>query len=507
VTSTATAPAAAAAAPGRRPVLAPVLAVASGLAIAASMPPWGWWPLALVGLAGVDRLLAGQPGRRRFGRMWLVAAAWLYPAMLWMADLTLPGYLVAGAFYAAYFGVAAVVTPPGGGRRLVLPGAIALAELARWSFPFGGVPLAHLALSQADTPWAVVVRVGGPLLLVVLVVVAGQALSAAVERRWPVVAAAGAVVALAVAAASVHPRASVVGAIDAAVVQGGGPQGTRASPDQQPVTLARTVEATGLVDRPVELIVWPENVVNPGTFLDHATAARTVRDVAAEHRAVVLPGWFYRVFDDQDRLLGGVNFTSAVTPEGDEVDRYDKVRIVPFGEFVPFRPLIELFTDEVPASDVIPGTDPPVLDTPVGRVGVAISWEAFFEHRTRHAVREGAELLTNPTNGSSYWLTQVQTQQVASNQLRALEADRWLLQASPTGFSGVYSPDGEVVARTAVSERAAVAATVELRQGRTLASVVGPWPVVLYGLAAVAASLVAARRAVAWSEGTPARDH
>ena len=63
----------------------------------------------------------------------------------------------------------------------------------------------------------------------------------------------------------------------------------------------------------------------------------------------------------------------------------------------------------------------------------------------RKVLTDGAELLVNPTNGSSYWLTQVQTQQVASNRLRALETDRWLLQAAPTGFSAIYSPDGEVL--------------------------------------------------------------
>lgn len=471
-------------------------AVAAGLGLAASMPPWGWWPLAIAGFAVVDRLIAGAGGsaRRRFGRMWLVAAAWLYPSLLFMADLTLPGYLAAGAFFAAYFGLAAAVTPPGPARRWVLPGAVALAELARWSWPFGGVPLATLAMSQADTPWAVVVRLGGPLLLVVLVVATGQALSAAVARRWRPVAAVAGLLAVTVGGAWLHPRAEVVGRLDAAVVQGGGPQRTRASADQQPVVLARTVEATRLVDRPVDLVVWPENVVNPGPYLTPVTAAATVEEVARRTGAVVLPGWFYRVRDTAGEPIGTVNYTAAVTPDGRTIDRYDKVRTVPFGEFVPLRGLIELFSDEIPATDVLPGTADPVLETPVGRIGVAISWEAFFEHRSRDAVRDGAELLVNPTNGSSYWLTQVQTQQVASNRLRALETDRWLLQAAPTGFSAVYDPDGRVVARTGVSERAALTATVERREGRTLASTVGPWPVATYGLVAAASGLLATTR-------------
>jgi apolipoprotein N-acyltransferase len=121
---------------------------------------------------------------------------------------------------------------------------------------------------------------------------------------------------------------------------------------------------------------------------------------------------------------------------------------------------------------------------------VSISWEGFFEHRARHSVREGAQLLTNPTNGSSFWLTQVQTQQVASNQLRAVENDRWVAQVAPTGLSAVIDPDGNLLQRTGVGERKTLLANVEMRDGRTLASIVGWWPAVLYGLAAVIAAQV-----------------
>jgi len=188
-----------------------------------------------------------------------------------------------------------------------------------------------------------------------------------------------------------------------------------------------------------------------------------------------------------------VNYHTAVTPDGEEVARYDKVRIVPFGEYVPLRGLIERFSSEIPSRDVIQGTEPAVLDTPVGVVGVAISWEAYFERRSRDAIENGAQLLVNPTNGSSYWLTQVHTQQVASNQLRAIENDRWLLMAAPTGLSAVIDANGDLIQRTDIGERAVLEATVEMRDGRTLASLVGFWPVLLYGVSAVVAGRVVRR--------------
>ncbi|MGI9597913.1 MAG: apolipoprotein N-acyltransferase [Acidimicrobiales bacterium] len=475
--------------------------IVAGVCLAGSVPPWGWWPLAFIGIALVDRLLAGQPWKRRFARMWLVAVCWLYPAMLWMFDLTPGGYIAAGAFYSAYFGVAAALTPPDWTRRLVFPGAFAVAEVARWSWPFGGVPLAHLGLSQVETPLIHVARLAGPLLVVVCVVIIGQALSALYEIRGRIVPPEGqlraalstgqlraalygvTVVVLLVAAGLLHPRATVVDQVDVALVQGGGPQQTRASSDQEPVVLSRHVEASGAIDRPVDLIIWPENVVNPGRFLDRRDALDLVTEVAREHDAPVLAGWFLVISD-----LNTVNYQSVINPDGSETDRYDKVRLVPFGEYVPLRGFITSVADGVPLPrrDVLPGSDEPVLDTPVGKVGIAISWEGFFEHRSRHAVREGAELLANPTNGSSFWLTQVQTQQLASNQLRAVENDRWVTQVAPTGLSAVVDPQGEVLQRTGVGERKTVLATVEMRRGRTLASRVGWWPVVLYGLAAIA---------------------
>lgn len=462
----------------------------AGICIAGSVPPWGWWPLAFIGFAILDRLLVDTTAKQRFRRMWMVGVWWLAPAMLWMFDLTPPGYVIAVLLFAAYYGIAAALTPPDNRRRWIFPGAFALAELARWYWPFGGVPLANVALSQVDSPIGQTARLFGPLFVIIVVIVIGQALAAAViERETTAPRVAATMVIVALAAAWLHPRAEVIDEIDVAVVQGGGPTRTRASSDQQPVVLARHIEATRQISGPVDLVLWPENVVNPGRFLDIDDAAERVAGVAIEQNATLLPGWFYPVNDN----TATVNYHTAVSPAGEEIARYDKVRIVPFGEYVPLRGLIERFSSEIPSRDVIQGTEPAVLETPVGVVGVAISWEAYFERRSRDAIENGAQLLVNPTNGSSYWLTQVHTQQVASNQLRAIENDRWLLMAAPTGLSAVIDANGDLIQRTDIGERAVLEATVEMRNGRTLASLVGFWPVLLYGLSAVVAGRVARR--------------
>ena len=145
-------------------------------------------------------------------------------------------------------------------------------------------------------------------------------------------------------------------------------------------------------------------------------------------------------------------------------------------------------------NDAVAGTGPAVIDTPTGPAGVVISWEVFFERRARDAISNGGEILLNPTNGSSYWLTIVQTQQVASSRLRALETGRWVVQAAPTGFSAFIAPDGTVHQRSAVSETRVLQQQVQRRQGLTWSVRFGPWPGLALCLALLGATWAWSRR-------------
>jgi apolipoprotein N-acyltransferase len=108
-------------------------------------------------------------------------------------------------------------------------------------------------------------------------------------------------------------------------------------------------------------------------------------------------------------------------------------------------------------------------------------------------------MLVNPTNGSSYTGTVLQSQQIASSRLRAVETGRWLVQVSPTGFSAFVSPNGEVFDRTAVSEQRVVIRDVPQRTGSTLYSQLGDQPIIILLTALVASLLWVARRRRSWS--------
>ncbi len=466
--------------------------VAAGLLIAASMPPWGWWPLGLLGLAGLDQLVAHHRPFGRFRRATLVSVAWLGPSMLWMWDLTPPGYLVATVAYSAFFGGLVALAPGGRGRPIGLVAAVVISSALRSAWPFGGVPLSTLALSLAASPLLPLVRLAGPLTLVAAAAVIGVTLSAGRDRRWLTVGVGAALVIGAAVVSSIAPKGEVVGEIDVALVQGGGEQRTRFTVEGAEEVFRRHLEATRDVETPVDLVVWPENVVNINGELEDHPWYPEVLAMADSLDATLVPGVFSDLADDN------VNYSLTVSGDGEILDRYDKVWIVPFGEYVPARWLVEPLADLTGVLDQLPqdarrGEVPASLSSPVGELGVMISWEVFFAHRARDAVRNGGEILLNPTNGSSYWLTQVQTQQIAASRLRAVETGRWLIQAAPTGFSAFIDASGTVLERTDIGEQRIIQGTVERRQGLTWAVRFGDWVALAAALLAMPLAWVRAR--------------
>ncbi len=488
----------------RRDPRAGAAVVGAGLLVAVSLPPWGWWPLAPIGIAVLDRLVANRPRRSRFARGWLFGMGWLPLGMCWMWFLTPPGWIAAGVCYSSYLGAACAIAPGGRWRRLGLPAALMVAEAIRWCFPFGGVPLASLAISQVAGPLAPVVRVGGSLLLTWVVLMVGMALSALSERQWRPAGALAAAVAVVLLVAAIAPRGHDVAATRITFVQGGGPQGTHAIDTDPQLVFQRHLDATRQIEPgSTDLVVWPENVIDVNEF--STSVERTaVAAEAARLDVAILVG----VTEDN----GPEHFKNAqvvVLPDGSLGGRYDKVRVVPFGEWLPLRSLIELVpgqrTDEV-GRDAIAGTGPAVLDTPVGPVAVAISWEIFFGGRVRDGVGHGGEVVLNPTNGSSYTGTVLQTQQIASSRLRALESGRWVVQVAPTGFSAFVTPAGTVLDRTAISEEAVRTRTVERRHGDTWYQRLGDKPVVAVALAVLAVAMLLAHRRATPSDLEPDGD-
>jgi apolipoprotein N-acyltransferase len=482
-----------------------LVAVVAGLLVAFSLPPWGWWPLAYVGIA-LFATCKPNSKRARFIFGTLFALAWLAPGMGWMWFLTAPGYVIAALLFSALHGIAAMitgaVTDQHKHRAIVGPLTHTLAEALRFSFPFGGVPLATLAISQAASPIAPIVRIGGPLLLTYIVLQIGFLLARLRDTEMPERSVHAALIAVVVAilplAGLIAPHGNDIGrSLNVAAVQGGGPQGTLAINTNSRDVVNRHLDATEIItggsaatDNQLDLVIWPENVIDVSSF--SSSIERTeVATQAARLNAPFLVG----ITEDLDNKY----FTNAqvvVNTDGSLGDRYDKVRRVPFGEFVPMRGLLEAVgapVDRIPR-DAKAGNDTAILRAADTTIAVVISWEVFFAGRANEGIEQGATLLVNPTNGSSYTGTILQTQQIASSRLRALETGRWLVQVSPTGFSAFVSPSGQVFDRTGVSEQRVITREVQLRSGRTIYSYLGDMPFILIMIASLLAIVIAGRR-------------
>lgn len=478
--------------------------------VALALPPWGWWPLAFVGIAlfeivsGFGRI--AEPRRVRFACGGAFGLGWLATGTAWMWFLTAPGYIIAAIVFASAHGIPALAAPTGRWSVLARPFAHSLIESIRFSFPFGGVPLASLPISQAAGPVANIARMGGVVLITWVVFQVGFALGALVSvaahgnrarRETARLAVPALAVTLGVFLISlVAPRGHATGeTLNIVAVQGGGEQGTRAVDVSSRLVTDRHLEATESIDPDddVDLVLWPENVVTVTTF-ESSDEFAAIAEQAARLGVPIAVGITEDVPGSPDRFT---NAQVVVTPDGQVTSRYDKVRRVPFGEYVPLRGFLEAVgvpVNQVPA-DAVAGSGPAVLDLPDGtRTGVVISWEVFFGGRARDGVREGATMILNPTNGASYTGTIVQTQQVASSRLRAIETGRWVVQAAPTGFSAFITPEGGLIDRTAVSERALIRHEIELRNGSTWYVRLGDRPFVVFLVVGYAATRSASRR-------------
>ena len=445
------------------------LLILAGLLVAASMPPWGWWPLGFIGLAMYGSV-AVRHREKSFSLGFLFATAWFLPSMAWMWFLSAPGYLVAILIFSVLHGFASYIASKlsinDQSHKSALIVCHSLAEVVRLSFPFGGVPLATLAIGQVSGPIAGL----APLMGVIGITTATLYL-ALTHRRFRAICVVGFLV---LVGNTWNNTQSTGRTLNLSIVQGGGEQGTHAI-DTNPrdvfdVHMAATKTLQPNSQR--DAVIWPENAIsitNKGLFIDSSEYA----EITEEAKRLSVP-FVVGITED----AGEGQFTNAqvvINPDGSITGRYDKVRRVPFGEYMPMRSLLKAIgapTDLVPR-DARAGDSRGWLDVADTRASVAISWEIFFGGRVNEGVADGATFIINPTNGSSYTWTILQTQQIAASRLRALEQGRDVVQISPTGFSAFIDSSGVVHERTSISEQQVVERSIQLRSGRTLYSRMG----------------------------------
>ncbi|MBW3579704.1 MAG: apolipoprotein N-acyltransferase [Actinobacteria bacterium] len=459
--------------------------------LTSGLPPFGWWPLALVGAGVVVGVVDGVELRQRALVGAAVGIGFLGPGLAWMTEFHVAGFVLAVVVEAAVFALAVALAPSGRGLTLGLPAVLVAAEALRGAWPFGGVPVATLAQTQIGGPLALASRLGGGLAVAALVGATGVVVSVVATRRRRSAVAAAVIVVAGALGGALAPRGEAFAALDVAAVQGGGPRGLRAVENPSARGLDAALAAGEGLGEGVELVVWPENAVTVEGDVADSPAGTRIAALARRLGATVVAGVIERA---GDRFH---NLAVAWAPSGEITGRYEKRQRVPFGEYIPWRPVVEQVADVrfVPR-DAFVGTGPGLVPTPAGDLGVAISYEVFFARRTRAAVLAGGEVLLVPTNASSYPTTQMPALELGAARLRAIETGRTVVQAAPTGFSAIVGPDGTVRRQSDLGEAAVVAGEVERRRGTTPYTRIGDAPVVALAGLTLAAAWASERRAL-----------
>ncbi len=186
------------------------------------------------------------------------------------------------------------------------------------------------------------------------------------------------------------------------------------------------------------LIVWPEA---PGPFyyyrdpLFHEQADTLARQA---HASFLFGAVAHTV---NDRPL---NSAVMVSPDGELAGRYDKIHLVPFGEYVP--PIFEWvnrITHE--AGDFAPGTRRVLFNVAGHRVAAFICYESAFPNEVRKFAADGAELLVNISNDGYFGKSQARAQHLEIVRMRAVENGRWIVRATNDGISAAIDPGGRIV--------------------------------------------------------------
>ncbi len=502
--------------------LAMLTALAGGLALAAAFPPAGIWPLAAVGPALLVVALWQQRARTALAAGVIFGLAFFFPLLSWLINVAWYVWVALAIAETVIFAAATV------GQWLLLrlrawPLAVAgwwvAAEALRDRWPWEGFPWGRLVMSQASAPTARWVAIGGPPFLTFLIAltaaclawlllgpvrVAGAARlagpaaghSAVRARIWPALALA--VMVALCAAGALLPGDVGAGGPTAVVaaIQGDVPHARNLPNLLRAATVTQdhataTSRLAALVAsgraRPPDLVVWPENSTdqdprfNPYIF-DVISGA-----VATIDRPVLVGA----VLQDPVRNAG-----QLWLPGKGPVATYVKRRLVPFGEVIPFRGLLDKVTSlpSLQPVDFTPGHRAVVFHVGKIRVGDVICYEVGFDGLVSSEVAAGANLLTVQTNDADFELdgqTGETLQQLDMARIRAIEHDRAVVVASTTGISAIIAPDGGLLASSRMWQQAEIEAQVPLRTATTLADRLGGWPEGVITFATLAALALA----------------
>lgn len=462
------------------------VAALSGAAAAAAFEPLALSWLVVPAVLGLTLAVRGLRGRRAVLVGLAYGAAFMGLLVPWLSVIGVDAWIGLTILEASFYGLLGVALARVG-RLPAWPLWAAATWVAvdalRSTVPWGGFPWGRLAFATVDTPLAALMSWVGPAGTSFAVALLGTGLAwLLLTRPFNVRGAslAALLVALVAAPAAWGPSTlASSGEVRVAAVQGNVPgEGMDAFAERRAVldnhvaatrALAARVES-GETERPA-FVLWPENSTDIDPFQDSSVFAdisRAVDDIGVP----TLVGAMVRGPGPIDVENQSIVWEPGTGPSAS----YSKTHPVPFGEYIPMRAqLARVFErlDQIPR-DMVPGTEPGLLDLAGTTIGDAICFEVAYDDSIRNVsgagpggIEDAAGMLVIPSNNATYMGTAQVEQQFAISRLRAIETGRSVVVVATNGVSGVIGADGEVLQRAPVRETAVLEADVTQHDGAT----------------------------------------
>jgi apolipoprotein N-acyltransferase len=501
------------------------LAFVAGLAAACGFEPLGLWPLTLAAAALLLWLIREAPSlRSALARGWWFGVGHFVLGLNWIATAftyqsAMPaslGYaaVVLLSLYLAVYPAAAAGLAWRWGRRdplrlvLTFGAAWIVTEWLRATL-FTGFAWNPLGVAMVALPGAEAARLVGTYGLSGLVALASGMLLLLWLRRWRDACAAFAIVALLAAVGTVTTGAALGSAgIAVRIVQPNIGQQDKWREGFEGENLRRLERLSASGGSEPRLLLWPEAAVtrplenglrDPGHVISTIELQREVAAILGDNDLLLTGGVTWRSPDGHE-VTSATNSVFAIDPAARILARYDKAHLVPYGEYLPMRPILSaLGLSRLAPGDIDfdPGPGPRSFDLPVvGKVGFQLCYEIIFSGEVVER-RNRPNFLFNPSN-DAWFGAWGPPQHLAQARLRALEEGLPVLRSTPTGISAVIDSDGRLLSSLPWRKAGAIDARLPAAKPPTpfarFGNVLPLSLAVLLALIAIASDRIAGRR-------------
>jgi len=454
-------------------------AIFSAILLVFAFPFFNLFPLAWVGLLPLLYALENRNLRQAFGTGYVFGLHFSALLLYSIISITFYGYFLLIAYLALFYALFALFTVA---TRKYTTIPLFLAVPILWTFMeevmswgFFGVTLPHLTYSQTTfLPIIQIAAITGPGgIAFILLLVNGLVYESLIVPSWKQKLIYLGSVAIIIAGIFFIGRAVIPplpeknekleGAIEVAIVQGNIDQDIKWDSAYKDQVYNKYISLSMVANHlKPDIIIWPETSI-PFHLGDNPSDLQRIQDFCHNVNTYLLAGIPSRRFNDDS--VDTQNSVVLFSPAGELVAKYDKMKLVPFSEHVPFGddiPILQSIMEE--AGHFAPGDKTVIFQFPQGKFGALICFESIFPSIARELIAEGAEFLVIMTNDAWFGTSTLIHQHAAEAILRAVENRTWVVRAANTGISEVIDPYGRVIEKRGVKTSATINATIYPRQ-------------------------------------------